>query len=339
MEKVSVIIPAYNVEKYISRTLNSILNQTYSNIEIIVINDGSKDNTDNIIKKYAKENRNIIYKSRENKGAMATRKEALEYVSGEYVMFIDGDDWIERDCIKKIMFEKKDKDPDIIRFLYVKDFEKQSRKIYLQSPYSQNTYINKERFDKDVYPVICKTYFYNSMCCQLIKREIIDKEKINIGYIMGEDFLFNLELITNAKSIMIINEFFYHYVYNDNSITTKSDLNVRKKSIEDVLNVYSNLLDYIKMWRVEYLSDIIYDRILREYIIQLREIIISNNKIKYSEFRNIIEKKHINFFRKNIKGTYSLNNILIINQLYYIFFIKEKCCSKIKMNIKKILFK
>ena len=99
-KKVSVLIPVYNCEKYIERCIKSILNQNYDNIEIVIINDGSTDNTQEIIDKLKFKNSNIVSVNRENKGICETRNELLNIATGEYVMFVDADDWIDEGFIK-----------------------------------------------------------------------------------------------------------------------------------------------------------------------------------------------------------------------------------------------
>ena len=105
MPKVSVIVPVYNVEKYIARCLTSLVNQTIEDLEIIVVNDGSKDNSEQIIKEFKKDYKNIIYVKKENGGLSSARNFGLIYATGEYVAFLDSDDYVDRTLYQK-MYEK-----------------------------------------------------------------------------------------------------------------------------------------------------------------------------------------------------------------------------------------
>ena len=100
MNKVSIIIPVYNSEKYISKCLDSVLNQTYKNIEILVINDGSKDNSIDILREYEKKDDRIVVIDKENEGVAKTRNQGIKKATGDYIMFIDNDDFIDEDYVE-----------------------------------------------------------------------------------------------------------------------------------------------------------------------------------------------------------------------------------------------
>ena len=114
MPKVSVIVPVYNVEKYIEKCLDSLVNQTLNNIEIIVVNDGSKDNSQDIIDKYCKKYKNIKSFIKENGGLSDARNAGLDICTGEYITFVDSDDLIDKDFIKILYDISKQKDADIV---------------------------------------------------------------------------------------------------------------------------------------------------------------------------------------------------------------------------------
>ena len=118
---ISIIVPVYNVEKYLEQCLESLLNQTYKNIEIIVVNDGSTDQSLDILKKYSfKDNRIKLY-SQKNQGISAARNTALEHINGKYVMFVDSDDWIEINTCEIALHEMKKNDSDIVMWAYRRD--------------------------------------------------------------------------------------------------------------------------------------------------------------------------------------------------------------------------
>ena len=122
MKKVSIIVPIYNKEKYIKKCIDSILNQTYSNIEAIVINDGSTDNSDNIMKSY--NNKIIKYYSRKNHGIGATRNFGLKKATGDYIVFLDSDDYLsDNNAIKYLTMQMEMDNLDIIICDYQEDFD------------------------------------------------------------------------------------------------------------------------------------------------------------------------------------------------------------------------
>ena len=102
-EKVSIIIPVYNVSEYLEQCLDSVVNQVYGNIEIIIIDDGSTDGSNEICEKYQKEYDNIILISQKNQGVARARKKAFEYVTGEYVGFVDADDYVRNDFVQELV--------------------------------------------------------------------------------------------------------------------------------------------------------------------------------------------------------------------------------------------
>ena len=115
MPKVSVIVPVYNMEKYLSRCLTSLINQTIDNLEIIVVNDGSTDKSDEIIKEYKKANNNIRYVTKENGGLSSARNFGLLYATGEYIAFLDSDDLLALHCIESCMqIVEREKDIDLV---------------------------------------------------------------------------------------------------------------------------------------------------------------------------------------------------------------------------------
>ena len=133
--KISIIVPAYNVQKYIKQCLESIINQTYKNLEIIVVNDGSKDKTLDIIESIAKDDPRIIVINQENQGVSATRNNALKGVDGDFVMFVDSDDWLDLDTCEVLIKEAVEENADIVMCGYVREYE--------------NTSLPKASFDED----------------------------------------------------------------------------------------------------------------------------------------------------------------------------------------------
>ena len=125
-ELLSVIVPIYNEEKFLPECLNSIVNQTYKNLEIIVVNDGSKDKTLDIIESIAKDDPRIIVINQENQGVSAARNNALKGVDGDFVMFVDSDDWLDLDTCEVLIKEAVKENADIVMCGYVREYKEKS---------------------------------------------------------------------------------------------------------------------------------------------------------------------------------------------------------------------
>ena len=144
--KVSIIVAAYNIEDYIKRCMYSIVNQTFKDIEIIVVNDGSTDNTLNIINDFAKNDARIKIIDKKNGGLIEARKSGLEIASGEYILFLDGDDWLHLEAIEKLYQEAKKDNFDIVEVKIIKaKLDKDGRKVTEKA-----TSKNNKTFDKVV---------------------------------------------------------------------------------------------------------------------------------------------------------------------------------------------
>ena len=307
MKKVSVIVPFYNVEKYIDKCLNSLVNQTLEDIEIIIVNDGSKDNSETIAKKYASKYKNkIIYLEKENGGLSDARNYALPYATGEYIAFLDSDDYVEFDMYKQMYEKAKKENADIVECDFLWE-------------YPNERIESKGRNYKDKHDILlnARVVAWN----KLIKRELIEKTKVKFPYgLRYEDVEFFYKLIPYINKLEIVNKSFVHYVQRDNSISNSQ--NSRTKEIIDILD---NVINYYKKNSIygEYKNELEYN--YARYLLCssfLRMIMIEDKKerkeiIKYSwdKLNNTFPnwKKNNYIKNKNLKNKYmlSVNNITI----------------------------
>lgn len=239
--KVSVIIPVYNVEKYLRRCLDSVVNQTYKNLEIILVNDGSPDDSKEICEEYAAKHDNIQLISQENQGNSGARNTALKYITGEYVMFVDSDDWIELDAIEYCVESMKENNVDIVVTQMVR------KKSYI--PAKENTNIlekilTQEQYAKQFFKIGSNKIEYY-IWSKLYKREVVNNITFPTGLSIGEDALMTFRYIINSRKIFYSTKVTYNYFYNDDSLTSKfsgKDFNLEKiwdLVIEDAVN-YGN---------------------------------------------------------------------------------------------------
>lgn len=228
MPKVSVVVPIYNVEKHIEKCINSLLNQTLQDIEIILVDDGSTDNSGNIAKKYADENPNKIkYYRKENGGLSDARNYGISYATGEYIAFLDSDDYIDNTAYEEMYNKAIEENSDYVECDFIWE------------------YPNKSKIDKQDYYFGKREMFINVRVVawnKLIKKEIITNN--NIIFPKGlryEDVEFTYKLIPYLNRTSYVNKPFIHYVQRENSIANNQ--NDRNVEIFDVLN---NVIEYYK---------------------------------------------------------------------------------------------
>lgn len=231
MFKISFIIAAYNIEDYIERCLNSILIDERDDFEVLVVNDGSTDNTLNIINKYAEKDKRVKVITQDNKGLLEARKTGFINAKGEYILFIDGDDWIDNKLKDNCYRYAKDNELDILLFnayLAYDDgrnivYEKTEAKSLEGIPFSE---------------LILKDKINHNVWNKLIRREFIPKDSFMKlpSITMGEDFLITGLLTTKKPKIKIIDEAYYYYYVRNNSVTKTSS-----KRLLEIIQV----LDYL----------------------------------------------------------------------------------------------
>lgn len=225
--KVSVIIPAYNAENDIEHCIESIISQTYKNTEIIIVNDGSKDNTKKILEKLNNKYKNIIIINQKNNGVSASRNAGINMASGDYLMFVDSDDFLENIAIEHLL---KNKENDLVLANYKKYYNED--KIINNFPIKEKKYQKKE-FLKNFWNLY-NNFLINSPWNKLYKKSIIKSNNIrfNSKYELGEDLIFNLEYLTYCKSVYVTSEYLYNYKYSDNSLATKYRSNYLEIQLE-----------------------------------------------------------------------------------------------------------
>ena len=226
--KVSVIVPVYNVYDYLEKCLNSLVNQTLKDLEIIIVNDGSTDNSMDIINKYAKKYSNIYAYSKENGGLSSARNYGLKYATGQYIAFVDSDDYIDKDMFNKMYEEAINTKSDMVvcEFNYV--YGDKIVRSYCNLDY---TLIPDKRYL--IVPPMA--------CTRLYKKELFNNIKFKEG-IYYEDLELNPKLVKYTKKISFINEGLYYYVIRSGSIMKQQKFNNKLYDIFKVLESNKKLL-------------------------------------------------------------------------------------------------
>lgn len=223
--KVSILVPVYNVEKYIDRCLQSLIGQTYRNIEIILVDDGSTDHSGDICDSYARKDSRLKVIHKENGGVVSARKTGAEYVTGDYVCSVDSDDWIEANRILNFVEQGAYTKADMIYLEgYYKDYD--NRSVLTETSISEGLYLGKQVIEQ-VFPMIidtkiCFQRMIRAMTwCWGIKKELFQKmwKKIDDRISMGDDYAHILCCLLEAQSVFLMRERGYHYVERMNSIS------------------------------------------------------------------------------------------------------------------------
>ena len=246
LEKVSVIVPVYNREKRLDICIGSLLAQTYKNLEIILINDGSTDSSPEIIEKYFKENPEIIkIINQKNKGVAAARNSGLAAATGDYLMFLDSDDFLHKDCIQEVLNHTKQKGADITRFKMTYKYTDGTEKV-ASGIFPCETLVEKKDFKKNVYVKMITGIKMNSICITLYKRNVVENIKFREDMVTAEDLIFNIEAFTKAQRYLYLPESYYYYFQSNEGLTGRGVSVYTKYKCN--LIVSAVLLRYLKQW-------------------------------------------------------------------------------------------
>ena len=288
MVKISVVIPVYNIERYLEECLDSVIGQTLESIEIIVINDGSTDNSLKIIEKYQKKDSRIILVTQENKGVSEARNKGIELASGEYVTFIDGDDFVDLKMYEELYKNSENADIVFSNMNIYNDKTKKSKHLDFKLP-----------FEKEEYGIFYFKYSFIGVYNKIYKRSFLLKNNLffekDLRY---EDILFTLKACLYAKKYKFVKKNHYFYrVGRNGSITTTDDetLKIREfkkiiKLIEKEENIYEDI-------------DFSYARIYFEKISMKLWILRSKGIKAKREELEILEKQIKRIFKKKYSKT------------------------------------
>ncbi|MGM9994047.1 MAG: glycosyltransferase family 2 protein [Candidatus Avigastranaerophilus sp.] len=243
--EISVIIPVYNVEKYLRQCLDSVLNQTFSNIEIICVNDGTKDNSGKILEEYKRKDSRIKIVNKQNGGLSSARNAGMKIAEGEFISFIDSDDWVDCTMLEKLYNSMVSLDTDI-SICAVHQFDEKTQKIDDSNPYYTLGYFD-ETFDNKVFSYKDVRPFIMDVCVmawnKLYRRSLIDR--CNAQFPDGkifEDGPFFFSIFFKTNRVSIVRDFLYFYRVNrEGSIVQKGG-----KKFLDIIDVAEIMFDRVK---------------------------------------------------------------------------------------------
>ena len=288
-ELISIIVLVYNTEEYVNKCLKSILNQTYSNLEVIVINDGSTDRSSKKINAIASHDKRIKIIERENKGRYLSRLEGYKKASGKYIFYIDSDDWIKKDTIEKMYNAIKETKADVVRCQYQKYIN--NHIVTPKSFLNRNVLMDIEHFEPQFFDLLYKTNYCNTICKQLMKKSVM-KDIKNVGEELDycEDLACNLKIYKNMKSILFMPDELYIYNFNHSYKKIKISKDEILKKIEDTIYVYYELYNSTKEFDIKNKKE--YRKVSAMRMIEKLSILICDllkTGITKKEFNDILD--------------------------------------------------
>lgn len=324
---VSIIIPIYNSEKYLRRCIDSVLWQTYLNWELLLVNDGSKDASLKICMEYAAKDSRIKLISKLNGGVSSARNKGIHLAQGEFICFIDSDDYIDKDMIMKLIIAMNESNTDII-ICGIKRIIKTKEEIFI----SPSKIIHDK---KDICLFVADNYLkwlISSPCGKLYKRSLLPANLFNEEFSLGEDLQFNIEYFERINSMTIIDEPLYCYTTNNSSLTHT----YRKKHYETMCSIYKYTLGYFNR-TVESNSSFMLKNVnykLFSFCISFmyQNINVSSKKDEMLFIKEICDN---NYIREAIKELPRLNFIRKV----YVIAIRHKCIKVLYLlsKIKSVL--
>ena len=274
MSKVSLIVPVYNTSKYLEKCINSLINQTLDDIEIIIINDGSTDNSEKIIKKF--NDKRIKYIAKQNEGIGKTRNLGIEKATGEYLAFVDSDDYLSIDFCEKMYTKATSDNCDIVICNF---FEVRHNLIGIKFNDFKDTNLKK-------YPELINNINLGP-CNKIYKKELFEnKDNRFVENLKYEDAPFVVKMLISAKKIGKIGDYLTYYVIHENSETT-----IRDKRIFDIIPITDIIIKDLK--RINHPNDSLVSiavMILTDYTIQ--QGYVKNTKDRHKFINDAFDYLH-----------------------------------------------
>lgn len=325
---ISIIIPVYNVEKYLKKCIESIISQSFREIEILLIDDGSSDNSGKICDLYALKDNRIKVFHKENEGVSTARNYGIEKATGEWISFVDSDDWLAREYCE--ILEKESKDVDLIFYTSCNHYLDNSKRVSIPNQIISST---RNEIEKTIYYLKYNNLnyeFFGYTWNKCFKSDIIKKHNIKFieGLSVKEDEIFTMTYCRYIKSLSVTP----HIIYNYRILNT--GLTARKKNSKDFLLLAENIIEGIPFYKEQKLINYEYDKGIEYYYIAMQ----LSNSFKETQY---ISKRIRNIYKTNSNLIKSNKNLFLIKfQLYIIKKIIKLVFIKIKeiYGSKNILF-
>ncbi|MGN1344546.1 MAG: glycosyltransferase family 2 protein [Traorella sp.] len=324
----SIIVPIYNSEKYLEKCILSILRQTYERFELILVNDGSTDKSEDICLKYQQKDLRIKYLSQKNAGHTDARNTGFDHSSGEYILFVDSDDWIDLNTLEKCYEHIENKRIDMILFGYRRIFDKNIK----EKPQKYNEgYYEREKIEE----MILKNLLFDerfSLSERIIHRDLVanGQNKVDKRLIMGEDLVSCVWMMCNVQRIYVDSNCYYNYFQHEDSIAhtyrnyTFEDWQIIKKILDDnIKNYLANYDDQIGYLSVRFLSRAVLGEINRNGL-------SVNNVLKIKKQLRIEKETLRKAVSQNRKLSHEFKKFCLLHEFVYILYFCDLVNSAIK---------
>lgn len=306
MEKqplISIIIPVYNVEQYLDECMVSVLNQTYTNMEIVLVDDGSKDRSPELCDTYAVKDERVKVIHKENGGPMSACIIGVERAKGEYLAFMDSDDWVDLTMIEELVKETTGNDKEMICSNYI--IEKSNQSIKIKQSMKPGVY-DREAIEEKLFPCLLgneERRIHGSRCMKLISKKLISDnlKYANLDVSMGEDLFLIYLAVMDANRIVVAEEgYYYHYRFLESSLVHKYKPHMYK----EVGSLYDNLQRVVESKNIEEAQREMFMQQLRKEYIFLFFFVLKNElrgprENCISRIQNYIDEAKQN---KNLQG-------------------------------------
>lgn len=262
---ISVIIPVYNLSLYLRECVDSIINQTYKNLEIILVDDGSTDNSYEICQEYKYKDPRIIVLHKQNGGHTSARKYGIQRSTGEYITFVDGDDWIDIDTYAKVAQIIQNNEVDVYASGHIEEYV--DRQVTIKNSINAGFYL-KDKLQQEIYPrLICNGAFFRwgitpSLCTKVFKRELFQANELELddSINIGEDAAWVFAIFSKVENIYISENTPYHYRQRPCSVMSM------EMEIEQYKRLYSFLYRY---YNRHYYKNVLMDQLYKYMIFVL----------------------------------------------------------------------
>lgn len=317
MNDVTIIIPVYNSEMYISKCLDSVLSQTYKNIDILVINDGSKDGSQKIIDKYKEKYSNIKAIEQKNIGVSRTRNNAIKIVKTKYIMFMDNDDYIDKDYVETHVKNIKSKDYDVVISGY--------RRITEENKIIKKVSLKDEEWSK---------FMILAPWAKIYKREYLIKNNIKfLDNNIGEDVFFNLQALQLTDKIKILDYIGYNWFYNTRSVSNTIQKKYKDLNVLELLNKTYGILKEKKILDKRYeVNELYFYRYLIWFLIfSMKKTTKEEINMQYDKMFTWLEERFPTYKKNKLVGFRKpVGEEKKLQFLYKIFRITQNLkCSKL----------
>lgn len=303
MSSISIVVPVYNTEKYLDKCISSILNQTFTDFELILVNDGSTDNSIDILKKYKNIDSRVVIIDKKNEGSIKARKEGIKKSQSEYITFVDSDDWLENNALEIAYNELKKNNSDVVVFNMYKVIDKlglikkENNTYYFNK---KNTYTGDEIREELAAAYLHGHPFPAGLCGKIYKTRYIKEsgKYLNRISFLGDDLYYNLEIFLKVKKVSMVNIPLYYYRAGGNTSKYMPYL------FDDMVNGYKIQKEVIE----EYYKDSKQKRYNGTSIMFLNTFKTELANIFFSEFKEENIKNSISLYLKNEEIKIALSN-------------------------------